>query len=46
MASIADTVMLDDTAVSALRPFQSRNICLLEDDFASWFTPIMNKPEV
>src|SRR6266567_8084196 len=46
MAAITDTVMLDDTAVSALRPFQSRNICLLEDDLAGWFTLIMSKPEV
>ena len=46
MAAITDTVMLDDTAVSALRPFQSRNIYLLEDDLAGWFTLVMSKPEV
>ncbi len=46
MAAVTNTVMLDDSAISALRPFQSRNIRLLEDYFAGWFTLIMNKPEV
>ena len=46
VTTIADTVMLNDSTIRALRPFQSRNICLLKDHFAIGSALVTSNPEV
>jgi hypothetical protein len=47
VSSIADAVVFDDAAISAIRPFCACNISLLENDLARVsITMIMTKPDV
>src|SRR5690348_9337194 len=46
MASIADTVMLDDSTGSAVGPFDAGHISFLKDDFVSTLAVIEAQPEV
>jgi len=47
MSSIADAVVFDDSAISAIRPFCACYISLVKDDLARvGITLIMSKPDI